>query len=375
MEWLINNKNRLTEIWENRVREQVQPAEGQTSLSLRNTLGIFLDELTAVLDQCGSPSTYASKGMSQVHGGQRASVSGYFLPQFLKEFSILREVITELLHEEGILTFETHAVIDKTIDSAISLASTEFVAVQQASIFSALQKAEMSNRDLEHFAAAAAHDLKSPLATISGYLSLLADESEEGLQESSAEYIELMQTTSQRMRDLIDRLLEFASLTKVEKPFVPVSIEAVVNAALQNLSEAIKKSKVCVKPVAQLPYVMGDADLLTQLFQNLIANSIKFRGSEPPEIRVGAEERDEEWLLSVEDNGIGFDPKNSEGIFALYKQLNSRAEYQGTGIGLASCRRVIELHGGRIWAESKVGEGSTFFFTIPKTGNQSPNHH
>jgi len=373
---MTNNKNRINEIWETRVREQVKPAEGQTSLALSNTLGLFLDELATTFKQVGSSSIQSSpeQGMSEVHGGNRATFAGYFLPQLLKEFSILREVITEILHEEEVLTFEVRAVVDKAIDSAISLSSTEFAAVQQASTKSALQRAEMSNLDLEHFAAVAAHDLKSPLATISSYLDLLADDEEKNLKESSIEYIELMQKASERMRNLIDRLLEFASLSTADKPFTLINTNEVVKAALQNLSDIIDRTNAKVT-YSHLPFVSGDVDLLIQLFQNLIANSIKFGKDQPPEILIEAKDNNGSWLFSVKDNGIGFDTKNKEEIFALYKKLHGGVKYQGTGIGLASCRRVVELHGGRIWAESSLGQGSTFFFTLMKKNKAQPDHH
>lgn len=366
-EELRKNKGKIKEIWESRVRRQIQAAEGQTSIALVNSLGVFLDELAITLDQDDPSADKSSSknGMSKIHGGQRANFGKYFLPQLLKEFSILREVLIEELHKADVLTFGVRNQIDDVLDSAISLAATEFAATQQASTTRTLKKAEMSNQDLEHFAAVAAHDLKSPLATISGYLSLLADESKDILNKDSIEYIDVMAKASERMRSLIDRLLEFARLTKVDRPFGSVNIKNIVETTLVNLTDSVQKTSAKVT-YGPLPVVTGDVDLLTQLFQNLIANAIKFHGSEPPEIRIEAKDKDGMWTVSITDNGIGFDSKDKENIFTLYKKLHGDTDYQGAGIGLATCRKVVELHGGKIWAASKPGLGSTFYFTLPK---------
>lgn len=376
-EQLRKNKSKIKQIWESRVRKQIQAAESQTSIALINSLGIFLDELVIILDQ-NNPSTKnvsSEHGMSKVHGGQRANFGKYFLPQLLKEFSILRKVLIEELHKTDVLTFEVRNQIDNVLDSAISLAATEFAATQQATTTRALKKAEMSNQDLEHFAAVAAHDLKSPLATISGYLSLLVDESKDILNKDSIEYIDVMVRASERMRSLIDRLLEFARLTKADRPLGSVNIKNVVEVALENLTDSIQRTNAKIT-YGQLPVVIGDVDLLTQLFQNLIANAIKFLGSEPPEIRIEAKDNDGMWIVSIKDNGIGFNPKDKEDIFTLYKKLHGDNDYQGAGIGLATCRKVVDLHGGKIWADSKPGLGSTFYFTLPKpVSTNTVTHH
>lgn len=370
-ERLKKNQNRIKEIWEKRVREQNPGTEGQTSLVLVNSLGIFLDELAVMLAQA-SPSLKAlsERGMSKIHGGQRATLFQYSLPQLLLEFSILRDVLNEDFDRHGVLTYDVRATTDKAIDLVISEAATEFVSVQNAAIKAALNKSEMSNRDLDHFAAVAAHDLKSPLATISGYLSLLNDEFGERLGEEGLGYIHLMYRASERMRSLIDRLLGYARLTKVDKHFQSIDATNVVKAATQNLADAVAQANAKVI-YDRLPIVTGDVDLLTQLFQNLIANGIKFHGDAPPEIDIDARDKDGMFLFSVRDNGIGFDPKYKEDIFALYKKLHSETEYQGTGVGLATCRKVVELHGGTIWADSKPGAGSTFYFTLPKSRREN----
>jgi signal transduction histidine kinase len=363
-EQLMESKEEIKSAWEMRVRRQIEASQGKTSPSLQNTLSIFLGELVEHLRSGGSSNAgqfFSQRGMSVAHGGERATFVGYFLPQLLKEFSLLREVIVEVLLEKNALTHSVRSLIDRTIDTVISLAATEFGKVQQEHIKAALRSTEISNRDLEQFAAVAAHDLKSPLSTISGYLDLLSDETD---QESSAANIAIMKKSANRMFQLIDRLLQYAQLAKNDRPFQNVDMGGVVKAVLENMSQNIRETHAQVE-TGNLPEIKGDAVLLIQLFQNIISNAIKFR-SEEPRIRIQAEDRNEMWLFSIQDNGIGFDSKFKEDIFGLYKKLNAEAAYQGTGIGLATCRRVVELHNGTIWAESSPGKGSIFYFTLPK---------
>lgn len=365
--YLIKNKGRIKALWEESIRDRIHSAEDQTSIALLNSVETFLDELATTLAQSKSNFPYiplTKKGMSEMYGEQRANFTGYFLPQLLKEFSILREIILADFHKSKCLSYEIGVVINNAVDSAISLAATEFTAVQQINIKTALKKAETSNEDLEHFAAIAAHDLKSPLATISSYLDLLVDDMGEGLKKDALDYVNIMQKSSERMRNLIDRLLDYARLAKADKIFQAVDLNQIMKSTLQNLYESIHKNNAEIY-CDSLPTVIGDSSLLTQLFQNLIANSIKFRRKEIPEIHITATIQSEVCLFSLKDNGVGFDPKNKEDIFVLYKKLASEAGLQGVGIGLATCKKVVELHGGRIWADSNPGQGSTFYFTLP----------
>lgn len=361
------DKSKIKAAWEMKVRNKIPAAEGQTSPALLNSMEIFLDELCDSLEKSTLNSNFrlGEHGMSRLHGEQRAQLTGYFLPQLFQEFSILRAVITEDLHKTGLLSYEVGAIINEAVDAAISLAATEFADVHQIRLKRALEKAEASNLDLEHFAAIAAHDLKSPLATISSYLDLLTEETKDVLGEEPLKYINVMQKASERMRRLIDRLLYYARLTKPEKPFQPVDLNEILSHVLQNLHESITKTHAKIL-IPVLPTVSGDAHLLTQLFQNLIANSIKFHGASPPHIQIEFKRQDHTYLFSLQDRGIGFNPKDKENIFTLYKKLQDASDTPGAGIGLATCRKVIELHGGQIWAESQPGKGSTFHFTLPQ---------
>jgi light-regulated signal transduction histidine kinase (bacteriophytochrome) len=174
-----------------------------------------------------------------------------------------------------------------------------------------------------------------------------------------------------RMKQLINDLLEFSRVGTRGKPFAPTDCGAVVHTVMQNLHQAIQDSGATVICSA-LPTLKADTSQLTQVFQNLIGNAIKFRGSQPPEVHVEAQRQEGGWQLSVRDNGIGIDPQFAERIFVIFQRLHTHVEYPGTGIGLALCRKVIERHGGTIWLESQPGKGATFFFTIPDIAPITP---
>ena len=350
----------IKERWEDKVRELIANSNQQTSKSLVNSLEIFLEDTATFIEQ-GYFINGSSKdiGMSKEHGKFRASFTGYFLPQLLKEFSILREVLNSSLQKENLLTYNVSSIVDKILDESISLAATEFVIVQRNAVEDALSKAQQSNQALEHFAAIAAHDLKSPLATITSYLDVLKNESDE----KHLRYIDPCIGASARMRSLIDSLLSFAKLSTKQKELEPIDLNEIVSLTKMNLADTITKDSAVIES-SHLPFVMGDKDLLTELFQNLIANAIKFKNEQPPLIQISCEEKDKDYIIAIKDNGIGFDPKYKKDIFTLYKKLSGK--YSGSGIGLATCRKILELHNGEIWVESAVGKGSTFFFSLKK---------
>ena len=173
---------------------------------------------------------------------------------------------------------------------------------------------------------------------------------------------------SRRMQRLINDLLTYSRLTTRAHPFEPTDCNAVLNEVIEMmLPLAVEESRGVITH-GTLPTVMGDSGQLAQLFQNLIGNAIKFRDTEPPRVHMDAQPLDKAWLFSVKDNGIGIDPQYSERIFLIFQRLHTIDTYPGTGIGLAICKKIVERHGGRIWVESNVGEGSTFKFTIPDQG-------
>jgi two-component system CheB/CheR fusion protein len=221
-----------------------------------------------------------------------------------------------------------------------------------------------SNLDLQQFAFAASHDLQEPLRTLTNFAELFQAEHQGQLGTRADEQIHHITTAAARMRQMVLDLVGFSQVTRAEMQYTQVSVESVLSTVILNLQLAIESSHATIT-FDPLPVVRADETQLLRLLQNLISNSIKYRSAEPPRIHLSARDAGPEWIISVRDNGIGIDPKYTEYIFTVFKRLHGR-EYPGTGIGLAVCKRVVERHGGRIWVESRPGEGSSFYFSLPK---------
>jgi len=227
------------------------------------------------------------------------------------------------------------------------------------------QELARSNAELEQFAYVASHDLQEPLRMVASYTQLLERRYGDQLDEDAREFIGFAVDGVTRMQMLINDLLTFSRVgTRGSIPEV-VDTNAVVDRVLVNLRPAIEETGATVTR-DELPEILADPGQMSQLFQNLIANALKFhRRDEAPRVHVSARPGNREWIFSVADNGIGISPEYADRIFVLFQRLHSRADYPGTGIGLAICKKVVERHGGRIWFESEPGAGTTFYFTIP----------
>jgi len=231
-----------------------------------------------------------------------------------------------------------------------------------------------SNTALEQFAYVASHDLQEPLRTMSAYAQMLTNKYQGKLDADADQFLNFLVSASARMSALVRDLLAYARIATEEERPSSVTLDEDLEAALTHLDQAIKESEASVThdPMPTLPVDRGQ---MVRLFQNLIGNAVKYRKpNEPPKIHVSAEHNGDEWVISIKDNGIGFDPKFATAIFAPFKRLHSAEEYPGTGVGLAICRRIVEAQRGRIWAESEQGKGTTFYFTLPVDSPQRLKH-
>jgi chemotaxis family two-component system sensor kinase Cph1 len=226
---------------------------------------------------------------------------------------------------------------------------------------------ERSNAELKKFAYVASHDLQEPLNQVANYVQLLEMRYQNQLDEDANEFITYAVEGVSLMQTLIDDVLAYSKVDMQAIEFQLTEVETALERALTNLRKRISETGAVIT-YDELPTLMADSTQLMQLFQNLIGNAIKFRSDKPPEIHVGAIRTEDEWLFSVKDNGIGFDPQFSDRIFVIFQRLHTRDEYPGTGMGLAICKKIVECHRGRIWVESQVGEGATFYFTFPVGG-------
>ena len=224
---------------------------------------------------------------------------------------------------------------------------------------------ERSNKELEQFAYVASHDLQEPLRMVASYTQLLAERYGEQLDDKAKKFIEYAVDGAVRMQRLILDLLTLSRVTTRGSKIQLVDSNVALGMAIASLGESIRESNALVTN-DELPQVMADQTQLAQVFQNLISNAIKFRDANPPLIHISARADGPNWLFSVKDNGIGIDPQYKDRIFEIFQRLHTREEYPGTGIGLALCQRIVNRHGGEIWLDSNPGEGSTFYFTIPK---------
>lgn len=225
-----------------------------------------------------------------------------------------------------------------------------------------------SNAELKKFAYVASHDLQEPLNQVANYVQLLEMRYDEALDEDAKDFINFAVEGVSLMQTLIDDVLAYSKVDLQSSELQPTDVGSALQQALNNLRARISDSDVVITH-DPLPIVLADGIQLMQLFQNLIANAIKFKKpNQRPEIHIGVQRQEDSWLFSVRDNGIGIDPQFSDRIFVIFQRLHTRDEYPGTGMGLAICKKIIECHRGRIWVESQLGEGATFYFTIPMGG-------
>lgn len=356
-----------------------------TSVRLEHELQAFIESMPAAVSMKSTDGRYllANKHFAAIYGIPADGITGK------TDQEIFPSELADVLHESDQLVMRaSHETLsedtvhrpdgtrvystikfplrnernDVYATAAIALDITDRVEAQQQ-LARYARELERSNEDLQQFAYVASHDLQEPLRMVSGYCHLLSTRYKGRFDQDADEFLQFATEGAERMKRLIDDLLAYSRLGS--RPTTPgdVSMDAVVADAIHNLQLAIAESEARID-VPPLPNLYGDRLRLVQLFQNLLSNALKFRGTSPPHIQIAAERSGEHWQFSVRDNGIGFNPAQADRIFLMFRRLHARGTYPGTGIGLALCRRIVEQHGGRIWAESAVGTGSTFVFTL-----------
>jgi PAS domain S-box-containing protein len=300
------------------------------------------------------------------------------LAGFLQQFRVQAKLVVPILAKDdlwGLLiahqcssprqwtAFETELL--QQLANQIGIALTQAQLLEQER----LQQQELarSNAELQQFAYIASHDLQEPLRMVTSYLQLLERRYKDNLDSDAHEFIQYAVDGAARMRTLINDLLTYSRIGTRGRPFEVTSSREAILRAITNLKVAIEESNAIVT-YDDLPNVRADPTQLTQLFQNLIGNAIKFRSEARPHVRIEANREEDAWRFSVQDNGIGIDPQYTERIFVIFQRLNNRQDYPGTGIGLAVCKKIVERHGGKIWVQSELGHGATFYFTIPDGG-------
>ncbi|MCF6149664.1 MAG: PAS domain S-box protein [Candidatus Kuenenia sp.] len=231
-------------------------------------------------------------------------------------------------------------------------------------LINSMEELSRSNAELQQFAYVASHDLQEPLRMITSYTKLLERRYKDKLDFNANEYIAYAVDGAMRMQQLINDLLAYSRVTSRGKEFEPVNCTEVLDRVIKNLKVAIEESNAIITHDT-LPVVMADMSQLTQLFQNLIGNAVKFRGAAPPRVHISAEQKKREWIFSVTDNGIGIDPQYYDRIFVVFQRLHGKEDYPGSGIGLSICKKIVERHSGRIWLKSEPGSGATFYFSLP----------
>ena len=222
-----------------------------------------------------------------------------------------------------------------------------------------------SNRDLEQFAYVASHDLQEPLRKVASFCQLLQQRYAGQLDERADQYIAFAVDGAKRMQGLINDLLAFSRVGRTTEQFVPIDLDAVLDGVLADLAPRIEETSATIERLTPLPTVPGDRALLGTLLLNLVGNSIKFRAEADPVVKITAEPHDAGWCFTVADNGIGIEPEYAERVFVIFQRLHGRDRYEGTGIGLALCKKIVEFHGGTIWIDTTVDVGTTIHWTLP----------
>lgn len=340
-----------------RLQRELASQEQRLSAIIRNSAdGIVVVDQTGTV-QLVNPAAEALLGRTSEE--LLGNVFGFPVGSGTSELEI--EVIRSVDGRQECITAEMRVAEGEWQNQPVYFASLRDVSDRKR----LTEELARSNRDLEQFAYAVSHDLKAPLRGVTSFGSLLRNKCKNQLDEQGEHFLQIMLDSAARMQVLIDDLLSYAQVKPDEQPRPPIDFGAALDEALANVAEAVKASGAVVTHDV-LPTLPGNQSQISRLFQNLLDNALKFRRSDTaPQIHVSASQQGGEWQFGVRDNGIGIAPEQGARIFVVFQRLHTQSEYEGTGIGLALCKRIVENHGGRIRVESEPGQGSTFLFTVP----------
>jgi signal transduction histidine kinase len=293
--------------------------------------------------------------LNEVQKGSEANAPFEF------EFRIIVKGKVKYLHYIGKPVFDISGKLIKRTGAVIDVTERKLSQIRLEELLNHLKR---SNKELEQFAYTASHDLQEPVRMIKSYAQILSMNYKDILNNTSIEHLNYIIEGASRMQSLINDLLKYSRVSTTKRKFEPVDCNILIKDVLKDLKLRMTEENADVD-VSELPVIKGDKTQLRQVFQNLILNAIKFRSENDPLIRINSERKDGFWVFSVQDNGIGIDPKYHEKIFEIFQRLHHREKYPGTGIGLSIVKKIIELHRGQIYIESELNRGTTFYFTIP----------
>lgn len=327
---------------------------GET-LDMQLKAGVRAVQSTPIMTRTGKPLGMFSTHYKNPHRPNQREI------QLL---DLLASQIADIIENKNV---EDHRqkILEKkqSLSEKLQISNNELINIQHE-LKKTIKELEVSNRELEQFAYIASHDLQEPLRMVASFTQLLERKYKNELDDEARDYIYFAVDGAKRMQDLINDLLAFSRITSKTDEFKEVSLDKVVNEVLFNLEIAIEDCRAVIHR-RHLPVIYGDYGQMVQVFQNLIGNSLKYRGEETPDIQISVQNEPKEWIISVKDNGIGINQQYFNKIFQIFRRLHTKEEFDGTGIGLAITKRIIENHGGKIWVESEPGKGSIFYFTIP----------
>ncbi len=355
---LISKKEKILNRWEQLSIAKLPQAQNLSKSAIRDHIPNVFNSLCDILE---SKVLKIPEELSKTHGRQRSWTTDYSLAEVMAEYSILKNVIFDELISAESISMDDFRLIDRFFDSTSAIAVTEFVALREHELISVTNSLSAMNLELETFVAVAAHDLRSPASTILGFADLISEESAAG----EVKAVNIIKKTAVRMLELIDQLLDYSKIGKEHLAKAGFSLQTIANEAKDNLASQIQETKARIN-IEALPDYKGDSVLFRQLFQNLLSNSLKFCSKErPPEVVVKAVKEKNLIRLSIKDNGIGFDPKLADMIFEPFKRGNSRSDIHGSGLGLATVKKIVELHGGKISAIGNLNSGAEILIDLP----------